>query len=243
MKCHILNSGSSGNCYILTDNTGYSLIIEAGVVFPKIRAGLDSNISNCDIIVSHCHQDHNKGAKDAMKNGINVYASLHTHESMDTVNNRRARIIEAMNPFDLGRFTVMAFDVFHNVQCFGFLIQHPDAGQIVFITDSSYVDYEFPGTNTWMIEANYDKDYLFERTFDGKVNAFLAKRVMDDHMSIQDCQRILGNQDLSQAETIILLHLSASNSKGLEFKEKVIKQTGIPTHLALPNLILDISIS
>ena len=52
----ILGSSSLGNSYILTDNTGQSLLIEAGISLQDVKKSLNFNISNVvGVVVSHSH--------------------------------------------------------------------------------------------------------------------------------------------------------------------------------------------
>lgn len=60
MKINCIATGSSGNCYEIIDNSGNSIIIEAGVpraTFIKYRVGKEPP-EMC--IISHKHQDHYK---------------------------------------------------------------------------------------------------------------------------------------------------------------------------------------
>lgn len=55
MKLKVLGSGSSGNCYILENDTE-ALIIEAGVPFMEVKKALDFNISKIQgVVISHEH--------------------------------------------------------------------------------------------------------------------------------------------------------------------------------------------
>lgn len=55
MKLKVLGSGSSGNCYILENDTE-ALIIEAGVLFMEVKKALDFSISKIrGVVISHEH--------------------------------------------------------------------------------------------------------------------------------------------------------------------------------------------
>ncbi|HCB45364.1 MAG TPA: MBL fold hydrolase, partial [Algoriphagus sp.] len=59
MKLIVLGSSSAGNCYILQDNQGNSLILEAGVRIKEIKKALDFDISGIQgCLISHRHGDH-----------------------------------------------------------------------------------------------------------------------------------------------------------------------------------------
>ena len=42
LKC--IGSGSSGNCYTLTSNSGETLILDCGIPIKEIKKGLDWNV-------------------------------------------------------------------------------------------------------------------------------------------------------------------------------------------------------
>ena len=51
-----INTGSSGNCYILTSNSGETLILDCGMPIKEIKKGLDWNIRGIKgMIISHAH--------------------------------------------------------------------------------------------------------------------------------------------------------------------------------------------
>ena len=56
MLLKILNSNSSGNCYILQAEDNSSLIIEGGVNLKEVKKALNFNISKvAGVIISHEH--------------------------------------------------------------------------------------------------------------------------------------------------------------------------------------------
>jgi len=55
MKLKVIGSGSTGNSYILENNTE-ALLIEAGVSFKKVKEALNFNMGNIvGMLVSHAH--------------------------------------------------------------------------------------------------------------------------------------------------------------------------------------------
>ena len=60
MKLRVLGSGSSGNCYVLENETE-ALIIEAGIPFMEVKKILNFNVRKiAGVVVSHSHGDHAK---------------------------------------------------------------------------------------------------------------------------------------------------------------------------------------
>ena len=73
----------------------------------------------------------------------------------------------------------MPFDVKHDVaEPLGFLIEHEECGLVLFLTDSYYSEYTFPGLNNIIVEANYDQRILDQRLANGEDPKFLRDRVI-----------------------------------------------------------------
>lgn len=54
LKC--LGSSSAGNCYLLTSDSGETLILDCGIPIKEIKKGLDWNIRGIrGMIISHAH--------------------------------------------------------------------------------------------------------------------------------------------------------------------------------------------
>lgn len=233
MKLKIIDSGSKGNCYLLKSSTSDVLLIECGVKFNKIKEALDFSLNNVSgVIVTHEHLDHSKGVKDALNAGLPVYASSGTIDAMK-LSHHRLHAVEKQKPFNVGSFKVIAFPVNHDcAEGIGFLINHPECGTVLFITDSSFVGYKFPGLNNIIIEANYCLDKIQQKQYDGTIMSFLHDRIINSHMSIQTCIELLNANDLSQVNNIVLIHLSDSNSDAKQFKKKVSDLTGKTVYIA-----------
>lgn len=56
MKLTCLGTGSSGNCYTLTSNSGETLILDCGVPIKEIKKGLNWDIRGIQgVIITHAH--------------------------------------------------------------------------------------------------------------------------------------------------------------------------------------------
>lgn len=239
MKFTVVGSGSSGNSYFLTTSTGEILIIELGVNWKKIKEAISFDLRNViGALVSHSHQDHCKGVADALKDGIDIYVGERADICAD---HRRVHEIGS-NPVFVGDFMVAAFPLKHDVPVSGFHITHPECGQIIFITDTCYTEYTFPGTNHFIVEANYSQQIIDSRVASGSINAFLRKRVMNSHMELQTTISMLRANDLSQVKNIVLIHLSEGNSHAADFKKNVQAATGKPVYIADPGLSVNLSL-
>lgn len=240
MKLTCINSNSKGNAYIL-HNGEEALLLECGVRFDEIKKALQFNLKKVvGCLITHEHQDHCKSVHNVLGAGIPVWSSHGTHEAMQTTGHHRARFVHAEHMVQMGGFRVKAYNVKHDAaQPFCYLINHPDCGTVLFLTDSYYCEYDFKGLNHVIIEANYSQEILDRRLKDGLNPKFLRDRVITSHMSLDTCIKTLQAYDLSQVLNIVLIHLSDSNSNEEDFKAKVQRATGKMVHVAEPWVSID----
>lgn len=232
MELKTLGTGSSGNSYLLKPKTGKSLIIDCGVNFKKVKEAVDFDLNSISgAIQTHSHGDHSKFTKDFINAGINVYMSAQNQKEIGLKSHRIINI-ENSKQFNVADFTIMPFEVNHDVYCFGFLIHHPECGTTLYLTDTSYSNYVFKGLNNLIIECNYS-DEIMEAKLNG--NGFLRNRIIGSHMSIETLIELLVKNDLSMVNNIVLIHLSESNSNEIDFINQVRKATNCTVTASEPN--------
>lgn len=235
MLLKIIGTGSSGNAYIL-DGGKECLLVECGVRAASIKQAFDFDVSKVvGAIVSHSHNDHAKAIPDIMAMGIPVYASEHTLEAKGRLYHHLANVIDKKS-FTVGRFKIYAFDVNHDVPTLGFVIEHEQCGRTLFLTDTFYCNYTFPGLHNIIIEANYAKDIVDRKISD---MMFLRDRVLQSHFSLDNCKDFLKANDLSAVNNIVLIHLSDTNSDEKRFKREVEELTGKTVHVAAKGLEIE----
>jgi phosphoribosyl 1,2-cyclic phosphodiesterase len=224
MKLHVLGSSSTGNGYILEGTTS-ALIIEAGVPFMEVKKALDFDLRKLMVvIVSHSHGDHFRYVVEYMKTGLTVHTDY-----------------KSVNSINFSGFYVKPFVVIHDVPCYGFLIRHPEMGTAVFMTDTQYSPFKFPGINHWMLEVNFDQEILDDNILSGRIPPIVRARVMTSHMSLQTLKELLKANDLTSTKNIVLLHLSDGNSNALRFKSEIEGLTGVPVHIADKGLKIELN--
>lgn len=232
MKLKILGSSSEGNCYIL-ENEKEALIIEAGVSFDKVKKALGFNISKIvGVLVTHEHGDHAGHLQHFVKAGISICASpgTLTAKGIDT---NIVKPTDALKTVQFGGFRIMPFEAVHDcAEPFSFLINHDECGNVLFATDTAEILYDFAGLNNILIEANYSDEIVYERIYNGKLNAKQHERTVNSHMSLKTCNEFLQSTDLRQVNNIVLIHLSDGNSNAVQFRERVGLVTGKNTHVA-----------
>jgi phosphoribosyl 1,2-cyclic phosphodiesterase len=227
MQLKVIGTGSKGNAYILS-NENEVLLIECGVNIKDIKKALDFDLSKVvGCVVSHEHKDHCKAVHDVLNLGIDVYSGTKTWMEILPMNSHNVKMISSREVFKVGNFKIMAFDVKHDAaEPLGFLIEHPDCGRVLFLTDTCFCKYTFPGLNNIIIEANYSKA-IIDRKFSAESGKeFLRNRILKSHFSLENCKDMLSANDLSKVNNIVLIHLSDSNSDEKQFVKEVFELTG-----------------
>lgn len=222
MDLTVLGSSSSGNCYILSNDTE-ALVIECGVSLKEVKKAVDFNISKIvGAIVTHEHGDHSKYVREFLAARIDVFMSLGTGSALGFVSSEHRHLlpipIDKGEKFKAGNFTIIPFDVKHDCrEPFGYLINHPETGNVLFATDTYYLPYKFEGLNNVMLECNYREDILRRNIDAGKIPYSHYNRLLESHMSFDTCLEALLANDISNVNNIVLIHLSDSNSNEYEF--------------------------
>lgn len=224
MKITVVGSGSSGNSYIIDDGDSV-LLIECGVAPKKTKQALNYDLSRVvGCLLSHSHGDHSKYAKEIMKMGIDLYCSPQTAEECG-LSGHRLKGLSGMVETTPGTYTVLPFELHHDVRTFGFFIRSETACEnLLFMTDSAYTEYTFPNLNYIMIETSYSEEMI-----KGEPD---APRLRRSHMSIENAVKMLEANDLSKVKEIWLLHLSNRFGNSEAFKKNIQAVTGCPVYIA-----------
>ncbi len=221
MKFRCLGSSSSGNCYIL-ENDSETLIIEAGIPFMAVKKALDFNISKIvGVVVSHSHGDHAKHVGEYEKSGISVFRPYESDME------RQVRTY--------GEFVIKSFPLVHDVPCCGFLIWHPETGKVLYASDTEYIKYRFRNLNHIFVECNYSKDLIPEDS----VN---RSHVMTGHIELQTVLEFLRANNSPALRNVVLLHMSARNSDPDEFVAEAGRVVQCPVWAAEKGLEVDLDL-
>lgn len=240
MNLITLSSSSTANGYLLT-NGSETLIIEAGVKLPQVKKTLNFNMATvAGCIVSHQHGDHSRAMVSYLDAGIKVLSSQEVFEFYETT--KYAYLTKSVKQgfaYKLGNFKIIPFDLNHDVKCLGYLIEHPETGLILFITDTFMCEYVFPGLNQVILECNYADDILERNIASGSVMPAMRPRLMKSHMELETTKGILQANDLSGVINIVLVHLSSGNSDEARFIREVRELTGKTVFAADKGLNID----
>ena len=157
-----------------------------------------------------------------MRAGIDCYMSRGTAEALG-VSGHRLNIIKAKQQFRIGAWTILPFELQHDVFNLGFLLANQAGDKLLYATDTYYIRYKFHGLTHIMIEANYSLDILKRNVEAGAVSKALKSRLLKSHFSLENVKQFLRANDVSRVREIWLLHLSDGNSDAERFKGEVME--------------------
>ena len=226
MKLKCIATGSSGNCYTLTSNSGETLILDCGMPVKAIKEALNWNIMGIQgAVCTHCHSDHSLSLSELRNIGIDVF-----HPSVD----------QNVGLVNFGSFRVQSFDLTtldggwthtnadgSECPCCGFLITHKEMGRMIYATDTELIKWKFKGINHILLGVNYDKD-LIDNEDSAKVN-----HVYRGHMSIDTACDFVKANNSKDLQNVIMCHLSKNNADKDLFIDKM-KST-------VPNVNVDVA--
>lgn len=224
MKLTVLASGSAGNGYVL-EGRNSALIIECGVSPERMMQATDfrlSKVAGC--LISHEHGDHAAYAARYAALGLPVYASAGTLGALGLPGSARALKLEAMRVRRIGDWVVKPFDVVHDAaEPLGFIVEHPELGKLLFVTDTERVKYTFrtEKLDHIMVEANYSDEILDENVMSGAIDGKRAGRVRSTHLSLRAACDLVRANETPNLKTVVMVHLSSQNSRSDEFVRRM----------------------
>lgn len=241
MQINSIASSSKGNCYIIDD--GHTkILIECGIPFKEIQKALHFRLSSiAGALVSHSHRDHSRSIKDLIKAGVDVYLSEIAISEIG-VSGHRVNAICEKKQFSIGTFSILPFELNHDVYNLGFLLANSEGEKLLYATDTYYIKYRFKGLTHIMVECNYSMDILRTNVEAGTVDTILKNRLLKSHFSLERVKDFLKANDLSQCRKIVLLHLSDYNSDAARMVKEIQELTGIDTIAAEPGMEVELEL-
>lgn len=218
MKLHVIGSSSKGNGYVL-ESQNEALILDAGCKYMDCIRTIRYDYSKvCGGFLTHVHKDHSRYITEYLKAGIPFFTNDETVSEIETVTGEKLTGLSEKQRIKIGEFLAVPFYLPHTtknketgeiISCpnFGYLIGHKEMGKLLFMTDFEYCKHVFKNqkVNHIMIECNH---------LDEAMNGDFAYRehVMRGHSSLSTVKEFLEANKTSSLRTVILLHLSESNS-------------------------------
>ena len=182
-------------------------------------------------LVSHSHADHCKALVDAARAGIDVYLSRQTAEAIEAAGHR-IHHVSPREQFSIdGGWTVLPFEVEHDVDgALGFLISTGDE-KILFLTDTWFCRYRCKGITRLMVECNYDDETLRKNVTSGSLSYAQCERVLRTHFGLEKVVDFMKANDISSVKEIHLLHLSNGNANEERIRTTIKRLTGVPVYV------------
>lgn len=221
-----VGSSSSGNGYIIKSGNDI-LIIELGCklerYFEMMSFAEMIQVRGC--VVSHRHSDHlnQSTAKEMMRRGVPVFVGEKVYEDI-----LKEGVLTQIKPLPanqrsyIGGFVIQPFEVPHNATNYGFIITTPDKDRILFLTDTTGINYRFKDINCIMVECNHDDETMIDNLDRHEV----GNSHPEFHLGLQECCDFCKHNISSSTKKIILLHLSHENINEMYALGTVRAETG-----------------
>lgn len=233
----VLASGSSGNCYRISD--GYTnILLDAGIPIRRIRAGCGfglRDIAAC--LVTHSHGDHCKAVDDLLRAAVTVYMPPGEISAAGIAPHHRLRPLRAENdlyqPISARSFVIQPFRVEHDTpEPVGYLLASSKTGErLLYFTDTFFVRNRFSGLTHIIGEVNYNRDVLWQHVTDGQTPAVRAKRLFASHMSLDTFLDFLRSNDISKLQQIYVCHMSDDHGDAAATRETIQRLTGAEVYI------------
>lgn len=244
MTLTILASGSTGNGYLFEARHS-ALLVECGVRPEDMMRRTAVPFSRiAGALLTHEHMDHAGYAARYAALGIPIYASRGTIEAVPLMNGT-VRTLRSMEVLYIDDWKVMPFDTRHDAaEPLGFIIEHPEAGRILFLTDTRCCPYDFRelGLDHILVEANYDDAILDGNVANGVIDAARAARTRGTHMSLRGACDLIKADQTAELKTVVLIHLSRHNADPAYFAEKA-AETALFAKIAVAKAGLSIDLN
>lgn len=119
--------------------------------------------------------------------------------------------------YKVGGFTIQPLPVKHNTENYAYIIKHKLLGKLIYAVDCEEFLYKIRDVNHWIIEANNDWEVMFDHAVENEHSASASEH----HLSIDQCVDVLVANKCDAMNTIVLAHLSDSNSDADKFIREV----------------------
>lgn len=149
MTFKTIATGSNGNSFILTNDEGHHLMIEAGLPIGELKKGIEFDVENWQgLVCSHSHKDHSLSVSHVRKMGIPIFLPY----KFDKPRMRTT----------IGDFVIETFPVPHNGCENRGMIVNADGQKICFLIDLEYCPYDLSkqDIDILIVECNYISDLV-----------------------------------------------------------------------------------
>ncbi|MDO4486418.1 MAG: MBL fold metallo-hydrolase [Bacillota bacterium] len=215
-------SGSSGNCYLIKNETT-AVLIDAGISGKKIFQALEDTATPPEMVkallITHEHIDHVKSIPIVTKKLPNIlaYANEATWQSIERpVSPDKQRTFSTGEDFYIDDLIIRPFSIPHDAaEPVGYSIYYGDS-QISIVTDVGYITdeifQEITDADLLMLEANHEEEILLMGSYPYE----LKRRILGEngHLSNVNAGRCLCGlvEARNKKRRVLLGHLSRENN-------------------------------
>lgn len=226
-----ISTGSVGNCYII-EADGERLILELGLPWAKIQAGLGYDLSHvAACLVSHIHLDHTLAIPHILRCGIPVYSCAEVADLYDGV-----RV--APERFKIGGFSIATLPVEHNVENNAYIIDHAAFGRLLFATDMRFWPYKVKGVTTAVVECDWVRESVLDLLERDELRSSF-----DNHLSLDGAMEAVRLIKSPKLQNVILIHLSDGNSDEAIIRRRFKEEMGLDVLCADKGQVYPLNIS
>ncbi|MGN1295006.1 MAG: MBL fold metallo-hydrolase [Bacilli bacterium] len=235
MRFHVFESGSAGNCTLITSK-GRAIIIDCGISNRKLKKKLSEVGSSLDevkaLLVTHNHSDHISGIASSFDRE-NIYCSQRTYDVP------MSNYLIPYETYHIGGFEIQCIPTSHDApSSLGFIIKDEEE-TLVYITDTGYI---YDRVCELVVNATY---YIFESNHNVRMELSLPRsrqlidRILGDrgHLSNVDAANYLTYFVGPKTKEIVLAHLSKeANTPELALQE--CRKVFLDKHVKLDHILL-----
>lgn len=209
----ILATGSSGNCYVISDDVT-KVMIECGIKYADIMRGVEYNMDGLETaLISHHHKDHTLSAARMYKVGFELVMPPECAETLCLTGKYKVYTPQPKQKLEFGTFEVFPFNLVHynsdgtKCPCYGYFINSKNTNEhLIFATDTAYIKDTFGSKIDYlMLEVNYTSSCV-----DDNLVTEVEKRRLTSHMSLETAKAFIKTLDRSHLKAIYAIHASAS---------------------------------
>ncbi|MEG1506505.1 MAG: MBL fold metallo-hydrolase [Bacilli bacterium] len=217
LKLKIIGTSSSGNEFILDDNVS-QLMLDCGINNSINHINVD-NLSG--IVISHCHLDHCRDCKE-----LSHYIKCHFYGNKTTVDtipiqDYQKTTIDENKPVKIGNYNVLGFEVYHDMQNYGYLIKHMPSGlKILYIIDTSDIsNLHFNNIDIFIIECNHSIEYINNK----EMLDYKDYRTISEfgHLPLESCIDFLEKNVNCNTKNIVLTHISRNYEDYKDYEKRI----------------------
>lgn len=222
MEITVIATGSSGNCYRISDGVT-AILIECGIKYADIIRGLSYKITEIGtVLVSHHHKDHALCAVEMAKCGFDMIMPPETAFNLCLNDTPNVYTPAPGKQCLVGTLVVVPFELTHynsdgtECPCYGYLIGSKNTGEkLLFATDTAYIKNQFKGVTHMLLEVNYMESMIDEENIQE-----VEKRRIKSHMSLETAVEFLKSTDTTHLEELYAIHASKTRCD----KETVLRE-------------------